>query len=182
MSTRRSLTQPQYEFILLFNKSVGSERVFYFMVDPRTRDRMFPKMNTTVFHKLRNLVGYKVVVLDEQLYLLGGKDWVSGTILGNTWRYNPDSGRWIACAQMQEPRCRFTADVLDGKIYVTGGEVGKGKVTDGVEFYDPDTDTWTPIKPLPRPRADHASCACGKRLYVSGGISNIKHQCSNVFW
>ncbi|XP_052768087.1 kelch-like protein 26 [Mya arenaria] len=181
-SIRSHTKRQSFEFILLFNRAVGSERVFYFMVDPRTGDRMFPKLNTTVFHKLRNLVGYRVVVTDDQLYIIGGKDWMSGEATGATWRYNPDTGKWTACAKLHEPRCRFTADVLDGKIFVTGGEVRHGKVTDHVEFYDPQADTWTPIKLLPRPRVDHASCVAGNRLYVSGGIPNIKHQCSNVFW
>lgn len=65
---------------------------------------------------------------------------------------------------------------------VLGGEVKGNKVTDSVEYYDPHTDTWTPITSLPRPRVDHASCVTGNRLYISGGISNLKHQCSNVFW
>ncbi|WAR19849.1 KLH42-like protein, partial [Mya arenaria] len=161
-SIRSHTKRQSFEFILLFNRAVGSERVFYFMVDPRTGDRMFPKLNTTVFHKLRNLVGYRVVVTDDQLYIIGGKDWMSGEATGATWRYNPDTGKWTACAKLHEPRCR--------------GEVRHGKVTDHVEFYDPQADTWTPIKLLPRPRVDHASCVAGNRLYVSGGIPNIKHQ------
>lgn len=120
MSIRHHLHRPEYDFILLFNKATGSERVYYFMLDPRTKDRMFPRMNTTIFHKLRNLVGYKAVVLDGMLYTIGGKEWTSGHPTGCTWRYNPDTGKWIACAQLHEARSRFTADVLDGKIFVTG--------------------------------------------------------------
>jgi len=119
---RNYLQCKEYEFVLLFNKAVGSERVFYFMVDPRTGDRMFPKLNTTVFHKLRNLVGYRVVVLNGHLFLIGGKDWMSGVVSGSTWCYNPDTGKWTACGDMVQPRCRFTADVLDDKIFVTGIE------------------------------------------------------------
>lgn len=120
MSLRQHLHRPAYEFILLFNKATGSDRVYYFMIDPRTKDRMFPKMNTAIFYKLRNLVGYRPVVLDGMLYIVGGKDWTSGAVTGSTWRYNPDTGKWSACANMTEPRSRFTADVLDGKIFVTG--------------------------------------------------------------
>jgi hypothetical protein len=90
------------------------------MLDPRTKDRMFPKMNTTIFHKLRNLLGYRPVVLNGMLFIVGGKDWISGDMSDGTWRYNPDTGKWNACASMVEPRCRFTADVLDDKIFVTG--------------------------------------------------------------
>ncbi|KAL4237318.1 Kelch-like 26 [Mactra antiquata] len=182
MSIRRHLDRRAFEFILLFNKATGSDRIYYFMIDPRTNDSVFPKMNTTIFHKIRNLVGYKPIVLDGMLYIVGGKDWMSGEVLDTTWRYNPDTGKWLTCAKMEEARSRHTADVLDGKIFVTGGEIRTGKVTNSVEYYDPGTDTWTPIQPLPRARVDHASCVSGTRLYVSGGVSNLKHQCSNVFW
>lgn len=65
---------------------------------------------------------------------------------------------------------------------LTGGEVHHGKVSDSCEKYDPIKDKWVEVEPIPRPRADHAACANGGNLYVSGGISNLKHQCSNVFW
>ena len=67
-------------------------------------------------------------------------------------------------------------------MFATGGEIKNKAVTDSVERYDPLADRWTNVAPLPRPRADHASCTLNGRLYVSGGISNLKHQCSNVFW
>jgi hypothetical protein len=57
-----------------------------------------------------------------------------------------------------------------------------GKVSDSCEKYDPIKDKWIEVEPIPRPRADHAACANNGNLYVSGGISNLKHQCSNVFW
>lgn len=120
MSLRRHLHNNSFEFVLLFNKATGSDRIYYFMLDPRTKDSVFPKMNTTIFHKLRNLVGYRPIVLDGLLYIVGGKDWISGEVSNCTWRYNPDTGKWVACAQMCEARSRHTADVLDGKIFVTG--------------------------------------------------------------
>lgn len=90
------------------------------MLDPRTKDRMFPKMNTTIFHKLRNLVGYKAIVLDGVLYIIGGKEWTTGHPVSSTWRYSPDTGKWSVCAHLHEARSRFTANILDGKIFVTG--------------------------------------------------------------
>lgn len=68
------------------------------------------------------------------------------------------------------------------KRLILGGEMSGGKVTESCEFYDPVKDKWSEIQNLPRPRADHAACANGLYLYASGGISNLKHQCSNVFW
>ncbi|XP_060067101.1 kelch-like protein 13 [Ylistrum balloti] len=171
-----------YEFIFLFNKTSGSPRVQYFMVDPWTKTRIFPKCNSIVFNKLTHLVGFRPVVLDGCLYIIGGKDWESGQYRAQTWRYDPATSRWSGRASMLEARCRHTADVLNGCIYVTGGEIHGGGVTDLCESYDPVLNSWTAINCLPRPRADHAACVNDGSLYVSGGISNLKHQCSNVFW
>ena len=120
MESRNALEKSEYEFILMFNKATGSDRIFYFMLDPRTKNRIYPKMNTTIFPKLRNLVGYRPVVLNNFLYIIGGKDWGSSDLMANTWKYNPHTNKWCACSSLNEPRCRFTADVLEGKIYVTG--------------------------------------------------------------
>ncbi|XP_063425679.1 kelch-like protein 13 [Mytilus trossulus] len=171
-----------FEFVFMFNKSTGSPKVFYLMVDPIGKCRLFPKTNTVLFPKLKNLVNFRAVVLDDCLYIIGGKDWETGEHIDKTWRYDPANSRWIQRANLINARCRHTATVLNGCIYITGGEVIGGRVTESCECYDPVKDKWTEILDLPRPRADHAACANGLNLYASGGISNLKHQCSNVFW
>lgn len=120
MEDRSFLDKDEYEFILIFNKATGSDRIYYIMLDPRTKDVLFPKLNTAIFPKLRNLVGFRAAVLKNILYIIGGKEWGSSHLVSNTWRYNPITNKWGACAQLNQPRCRFTADVLDGLIYVTG--------------------------------------------------------------
>ena len=123
MEDRNYLEKDAYEFVLIFNKATGSDRIYYIMLDPRTQDALFPKLNTTIFPKLRNLVGYRAVVVSNILYIIGGKDWGSSDMVANTWKYNPMTNKWNACADLNEPRCRFTADVLDGKIYITGKRI-----------------------------------------------------------
>lgn len=176
------LDMKAFDFVFMFNKSIGSSKVFYFMIDPWMNNRLFPKCNVMRFGKLRNLVHFKALELDGYLYIIGGKDWETGEHRDHTWRYDPGSAKWTERAMMNVARCRHTADVLNGCIYVTGGEVHHGKVSDSCEKYDPIKDKWVEVEPIPRPRADHAACANGGNLYVSGGISNLKHQCSNVFW
>ena len=38
--------------------------------------------------------------------------------------YNPKTGQWTMCAPMKERRYRPGVAVVDGKIYVLGGEEG----------------------------------------------------------
>ncbi|KAL8583538.1 hypothetical protein ACOMHN_054854 [Nucella lapillus] len=192
-----------FEFLLVFDRAAGSPKVHYFMVDPWVPSRLYPKMNTINFNKIKDLVGYRAVVLSNCLYLIGGKDWNHGNFMAGVWKFDPRLNQWTEARPLKLARCRFTAEALDGFIYVmdvhtvsagewrlllprvvsaAGGETKSQQVTDSVERYDPLSDRWAPVAPLPRARADHATCTLNGRIYVSGGISNLKHQCSNVFW
>ncbi|XP_025105557.1 kelch-like protein 9 [Pomacea canaliculata] len=171
-----------FDFLLLFDLATGSPKVNYFMVDPRSPSHLLPKMNSIKFKQLKDVSAYRPVVLNHCLYIIGGRDWNTGTYLANVRKYDPRVNHWSQVAPMTLARCRFTAVALDGYVYVVGGETFSSRVTDSVERYDPSADQWTEVASLPRARADHASCSLGGRIYVSGGISNLKHQCSNVFW
>ena len=116
----RAIGMKTYEFVFIFNKTSGSPRFQYFMIDPWTQTKLFPKCNSIIFNNLKNLVNYKPVVLDDCLYIIGGKDWETGEHRNTTWRYDPASCRWTARSGLNNARCRHTADVLNGCIYVTG--------------------------------------------------------------
>ena len=109
-----------FDFVFMFNKSTGSPKAFYFMVDPWMKNRLFPKCNTINFTKLKNLVHFRPIVLDDCLYIIGGKDWETGHHTPEMWRYDPGTGNWCARASLKVARCRHTADVINGCIYVTG--------------------------------------------------------------
>ncbi|KAJ8309157.1 hypothetical protein KUTeg_014031 [Tegillarca granosa] len=125
-----------YEFVFMFNQVTGSPRILYFMIDPWSGTRLFPKANP--------------IVLDDCLYIIGGKNWETGEYIASTWRYDPATSKWAARANIANARCRHTADVVNGCIYITGGEVQGGSVTDSCECYDPFTDKWTSVASLPR--------------------------------
>ncbi|XP_076442919.1 kelch-like protein 21 [Babylonia areolata] len=187
LSSRSRLAAPSaglemFEFLFVFDRATGSPKVHYFMIDPMVPSRLFPKMNTINFKKIKDLVGYRPVVLSNCLYLIGGKDWNHGNFMAGVWKFDPRLNQWSEAKPLKLARCRFAVEALDGFIYVMGGETKNQQVTDSVERYDPLADRWTEVAPLPRARADHASCTLSGRIYVSGGISNLKHQCSNVFW
>jgi N-acetylneuraminic acid mutarotase len=89
--------------------------------------------------------------------------------------YDPVTNRWTRKADMPS----FTTDqatcVLNGKIYVIGGENGPspeypGKKT--VNVYDPDTDSWTTVHEMPTRRFGPRASATGKKFYVIGGMDH----------
>lgn len=113
-----------YEFVFMFNQVTGSPRILYFMIDPWSGTRLFPKANVVKFPKLSNLVGFKPIVLDDCLYIIGGKNWETGEYIASTWRYDPATSKWAARASLANARCRHTADVVNGCIYITGNLIG----------------------------------------------------------
>jgi len=77
---------------------------------------------------------------------------------------------WRRVADLPEPRAKFGAAVLDGKIYVVGGESRNGLLSSAV-VYDPAAGRWAPAGSLTGPRASHAAVVAGGRLYAVGGFS-----------
>ncbi|CAH1777291.1 unnamed protein product [Owenia fusiformis] len=169
------------KFVLLFNKTTGTSKVQYIPVDSRT-SRLIPKCEHLIFPKLKDLVGYRAVVMENYLYVIGGKTWDTGEMIDQTLRFDPMTNAWHYMAPMTTARAKFSVDVLDGCLFVTGGEVGKGKVTDSVECYNPLLDQWFLRKPMPKPRLGHASCSTQGKLLISGGYSSAKHLCTKDFW
>ncbi|XP_013407672.1 kelch-like protein 9 [Lingula anatina] len=169
-------------FILIFDKVSGNAKVQYMLVDPGKKARVVPKVTSVNMPRLKDRTGFRAVVYDNCLYIIGGKDRESGTCMNTMYKFDPERNTWIRKASMIRARTRFTVDAIGGNLIVTGGEVRNGKLTDSVEVYDPVDNIWAEVSPLPRPRADHGSCVVDGKLLVSGGLSNIKFQCSNVFW
>ncbi len=65
---------------------------------------------------------------------------------------------------MLEPRSDFTANVVDGKIYVIGG------ATDGsIEVYDPAADSWERKANMQEWRNAFAASVVDGKIYVIGG-------------
>jgi hypothetical protein len=78
-----------------------------------------------------------------------------GGIYGTGWdRLTPDihgsyaNGTWDTITPMYHDRLYFAAQVLPtGKVYVAGGEYGRGDTA--AEVYDPLTNTWTRVSGVP---------------------------------
>ena len=76
---------------------------------------------------------------------------------------------------MPEARSCHTAAVVDGKIYVVGGDLddadGEEVVTDRVDVYDPVADSWQQLAAMPTARNSHAAAVVDGKVYVSGGYT-----------
>ena len=79
---------------------------------------------------------------------------------------------------MPVARSSHTATVVDGKIYVVGGDIydDEGGVvatvmaTDRVDVYDPAVDSWQQMAAAPTAKSMHAAAIVDGKIYVTGGL------------
>jgi hypothetical protein len=97
-----------------------------------------------------------VCVLGTHIYCIGGHH---GQRLSAVERYDTESGVWSTLAPMPTARDGAAAFVLEGQIYVSGGDIGVRGVTDVVECYDPVSGAWDTVSSLPGKRGFGAGCS-----------------------
>ncbi|MHC4521355.1 MAG: LamG-like jellyroll fold domain-containing protein [Planctomycetota bacterium] len=108
-------------------------------------------------------------VVDGKIYAMGGEPSepyeIPGDLLSIVEEYDPATDTWTRKADMPTETVPIDATVVDGKIYVIGGD-GIGR---RVIMYDPASDTWTQKADMPTPRFAHATCAVDGKIYAIGG-------------
>ena len=79
---------------------------------------------------------------------------------------------------MPTPRFNFGTCVVDGKVFVIGGDVDKyGDISiPTVEMYDPATDTWERKADMPTARAGVSTVVVDGKIYAIGGGQTKKFQ------
>jgi N-acetylneuraminic acid mutarotase len=113
-------------------------------------------------------------VLNNVWYAFGG--WGQGGVIATVRAF--DGTAWSDRLAMPTARSHAAAVVLDGKIWVIGGEEKRNVASRAVEVYDPATNKWQRRAPLRHPRAlpvcgvvKNASGAA--RIVVAGGVSGV---------
>ncbi|MBX0331494.1 LuxR family transcriptional regulator, partial [Oscillochloris sp. ZM17-4] len=104
---------------------------------------------------------------ERKLYVIGGRR--GGSVSAAVDRYDPASDRWVSLADKPTAVSDAGAIMLQGDIYVPGGEDASGRVRDSLEIYNPRDQQWEQGSPMPAPRSRYALVAWEGRLYVIGG-------------
>jgi len=111
------------------------------------------------------------VVIDGRVYTVGGSDFTAGVVRrSRDFRvYDPQTGRWESLPPMPTAREGVGAAVIDGKIYVIGGDGDDERSLSLVEVYDLKQRTWSTAPPMLARRRDPAVGAVHGLIYVAGG-------------
>jgi len=114
---------------------------------------------------------FAIAVYKNKIYCIGGRTTIQGTSeptsvsTGINEAYDPATDTWENKTSMPTARWQLTANVVNGKIYLIGGDGGM-QVN---EAYDPETDTWTKKRSPPTPVCGYASAVVDGKIYLIGG-------------
>lgn len=111
--------------------------------------------------------GLAAAAYENHIYAIGGET-LQG-VTGAVESYDPETNSW----QKKSPKPMAVTDVsaaeIGGRIYVPGGRLASGKVTNMLEIYDPRQDHWEQGPTLPIALSAYAMVAFEGRLYLFGG-------------
>jgi DNA-binding CsgD family transcriptional regulator len=111
--------------------------------------------------------GHATTVYENEIFVIGGE--TAEGVIANTERYNPETDQWTTLPEKPTAVTEAQAAVLGGKIYVPGGRMADGTVTDLLEVFDPLTNRWEIGPSLPGRVSGYALTAFEGKLYLFGG-------------
>lgn len=114
---------------------------------------------------------HSACAVDNRIYIIGGGG--SGTY--GSWNnsvnememYEPATDTWTGIGIAPRPMMNSGCSVIDGKIYIMGGEL-EG-YDHRVDVYDPETDTWTRKADMLTGKSEFGCCVFNEMIYVMGG-------------
>jgi DNA-binding CsgD family transcriptional regulator len=118
------------------------------------------------------------VAYDGYIYAIAGQS--AKGLTGAAERYDLKSDRWSSVADKPTPVYEAEAAVVGGKLYVPGGRMQDGRVTDILEIFDPGNDTWVQGEKLPHVVSAYALVSFEGKLYLFGGWDGSRYL-SSVF-
>jgi len=131
--------------------------------------------NTTDFLPMPTPVsGAAGVVLNDQIYVLGGIEWINGALASTNavQIYNVGADTWSPGVSMLRDRNEFQAVVWGGRIYAIGGQDGTLYPDDDVEIFDPVANEWSLGPSFNGVRYSMGVAVRQGLIYVIGGFAN----------
>ncbi len=104
-------------------------------------------------------------------YMVGGGAMGNiGSISNVLYGYNTSTNTWnTLLATMPTARTRLASAVINGILYVVGGQDGGGNPLNTLEAYNPGTDSWAELAAMPTARYLLGAASVNGILYAVGG-------------
>jgi N-acetylneuraminic acid mutarotase len=121
-------------------------------------------------------------VVGGKIYIIGGtvfdKQFGKQVSTGLVEAYDPLTNRWERHADMLTKRHRIDAAVVNGKVYILGGQVLPAPGFDladrfltRIEVYYPKTDQWRRGPDMPMSKFSFSTVVVDNEIYTIGGYS-----------
>ena len=114
-----------------------------------------------------NRYGASAVSYNGEVYLIGGA--YATTYYSTIEKLDEVNNQWIVLNNQVVGRRYLTAEVVDGIIYIIGGEGSNGSFIDAVQAYNIANNTLTTVSYLPTKRRQMNSIVYDDDIYVVGG-------------
>ena len=111
--------------------------------------------------------GLAAAAYENRIYTIGGKS--SEGITGIVERFDPEENTWEERVPKPTPVTDISAAVIGGLIYVPGGRLSSGSVSDDLSIYNPRTNHWSQAAKLPVALSAYALTTFEGKLYLFGG-------------
>ncbi|XP_078582552.1 kelch-like protein 24 [Branchiostoma floridae x Branchiostoma japonicum] len=105
--------------------------------------------------------------------IVTGSD-ISMHISKQAWRYKLSLNSWTQLESLKKGRQKHGMAVLDGKVYVIGGENYDGDLLPDVEVYSEETNSWKKVEPLMFAASCFGIATLCEKLYVFGGRCTVQ--------
>lgn len=111
--------------------------------------------------------GLAAAAYDNLIYAIAGEG--EKGVLDVNERYDPASDTWEILPPKPIAVADVHAGVVGGRIYIPGGRLDNGEMTDVLEVYDPRTATWTRAASIPAKLSGYALATFEGQIYLFGG-------------
>lgn len=114
-----------------------------------------------------------LVAYGGRVYAIGGE--TATGVSDEVDIYLPDADDWVRGPAKTTAVANVGATAWDGKIYVPGGSLANGEMSERLEILDLDSASWRTGSALPHGLCAYASVAYQDQLYLFGGWDGVSY-------
>lgn len=170
-----------YEYVFN-NNTVG--KTLAFTVTPRENEQIYGEASAKIFTSnaaseweysvpmLQARTNFSSAAYGKKIYVMGGEDKERNVVLKSLEAFDTEKQTWSHISDYPgeiDGICNATMLEVDGKLYVFGGQTGRGtsaKTISQVYSYDIKTNEWMKMADMSEGRTGLVATACDGKIYA----------------